>query len=259
MALFKKISRLITTQFTIDQFFHEKDVFFILGMGRSGTKLLSNLLNQDESSLIFHEPVRKDFEEIVERNDDYLRERKKILYHRIKNIDFDIYGEANSNLRYHTGQLLEYFPDVRLIHNVRDGRDVVRSVMSRDHYTDDGIGHHSIKPQKKDPLYDRWEELSRFEKICWLWKDAVVKTDTYCNHTIHFEKWTQDYDYFEENILQMTGITVTEEQWSDAMNTPNNQTRQYAIPHWRNWKDEYVRAFQNICGNQLEEYGYTWD
>lgn len=259
MQVIKKISKLITPKSFVDSFFNEKDIFFILGMGRSGTKLLANLLNHDPNSLIFHEPVKKDFEEIVERNENYLKERKKILYHRIKDQEFEIYGEVNSNLRYHVHALSDYFPDVTLIHNVRDGRDVVRSVMSRDHYTGDGIGHHSLKPQKEDLLYEQWDRLSRFEKICWLWKDAVKKTEKYCQHTIHFEKWTKDYHYFKKSVLQSTGTYIPEEQWEEAMSIPNNQSSQYVIPHWKEWEEDKVRAFKNICGKELRKYGYTWE
>lgn len=257
MSLRDRISRLFTTKAAVDSFYQEKEVFFILGMGRSGTRLLCNLLDQDENSLIFHEPVKKDFEEIVERNDGYIEERKERLYHRIKDEDFDIYGEVNSNLRYHAQPLSDYFSNATLIQNVRDGRDVVRSVMSRGHYTGDGIGHHSLRPEEEDPLYSRWGELTRFEKVCWLWRDAVEKAGKVCEHTVYYEKWTRDYHYFKDNILQATGTSIPEDLWADAMNTPDNETSEYAIPHWKEWGPERVRAFKKICGEQMRVYGYT--
>ena len=45
-------------------------LFFVLGMGRSGTALLAQLLDQDPHAYVCHEPVRRDFRAGAEARTD---------------------------------------------------------------------------------------------------------------------------------------------------------------------------------------------
>ena len=58
--------------------------------------------------------------------------RKKEMYLRTRLADFTIYGEVNSLLRRHLHALSHHFPAAGFLHMVRDGRDVVRTMMSTD-------------------------------------------------------------------------------------------------------------------------------
>ena len=45
----------------VTKYINKKKFFFILAVGRSGTKFLSNLLNQASGVYVSHEPVKSDF------------------------------------------------------------------------------------------------------------------------------------------------------------------------------------------------------
>lgn len=253
----------LPTKDYINKWFAERNLFFLLGIGRSGTKLLSELLNSDDSAIVFHEPIPEDFDAFLTAYEDkksafrYISKyRKKKIYSLVKNKDVKTYGEVNSVLRYHAEAIIKCFPHAKTLHLVRDGRDVVRSFISRIHYTKGSKGHHALKPAKNDPLYYEWNKLNRFEKVCWLWADANRQVRQQVNRYVKFEKIISDYNYFEENIENYLGLCIGRKKWIEAASKPKNSTKNFVIPHWKEWNDNLSKSFERICGEEMRIYGY---
>lgn len=247
----------------INKWFANRNVFFLLCIGRSGTKFLSELLNSDENAIVLHEPIPEDFDAfcIAYKNEKsalrYISNyRKKKIYSLVKDLNVKTYGEVNSALRYHGEAITKHFPHAKTLHLVRDGRDVVRSFISRQHYTKGSKGHHALRPSKKDPLYYKWNTLNRFEKICWLWTDANRRIRKHVNRCVKFEKVISDYNYFEENFENYLGLQIGRERWVKATNRPENSTKQFALPHWEDWEDRLFESFERICGEEMRILGY---
>ena len=122
----------------IDEWAKSTRLFFVLGMGRSGTSFFANLLDSDPHSYVVHEPVQRDFSAYQdafhspEKADLYIRRfRGKEMFLRASGRGVSTYGEVNSTMRRHVHALRRIFPNARYLHLVRDGRDVVRSMMAR--------------------------------------------------------------------------------------------------------------------------------
>lgn len=254
------------TQREVDDFLGDKNIFFVLGVGRSGTKFLANLLNNDDRALVLHEPVRADFRAVVAAHKSseaagryIMRFRKKKIYCliRTRGIGIGTYGEVNSALRFHARALKDSLPDAKLMHLARDGRQVVRSIMGRGHYTGDGIGHHSIFPAAYDPLSQTWGDLSRFEKVCWLWADGNRRVREQVPRLVRFEDLTNDYMYFRQNVAEPLSIFVNREEWIEAINNPMNTSRHYTIPDWTEWDSDLTDCFWAICGDEMAALGYA--
>src|SRR5215204_3331714 len=123
----------------VEQWIASKKFFFILALGRSGTTFLAHLLNMASNALVFHEPIRSDIDAYrraffsPDEAERYIASfRKKEMYLRTRTKDFRVYGEVNSLLRRHYDALSRHFPAAGFLHMVRDGRDVVRTMMSTD-------------------------------------------------------------------------------------------------------------------------------
>lgn len=243
--------------------FERVNVFFLLGMGRSGTNFFASLLKRCPAALVYHEPMDEDFIALEEAHESFDNALSYLKYFRLQRMhkliqgqDIHHYGEANSNLRFHARAIREVMPNARLLHLVRDGREVVRSVMERRHYTPGTSGHHALQPLPSDPLYERWDELSRFEKVCWLWADANRRLAEDVPNWVSFESLVGDYDYFKENLLDFIGLEMSEAQWSEIVRAPTNVTKKFTFPPWQEWDVSQNAAFDAICGKQMSRFGY---
>lgn len=237
--------------------------FFILGHGRSGTNFLANLLDQAHGAYIFHEPVLEDFNAYVaafnnpESARNYLSGfRKKEIYLRMYRVKAGVYGEVNSVLRRHAEALYVAFPDATLIHLVRDGRNVVRSMMSRTTMTLKDPVSSRIYPNSADPWFKHWDRMDRFSRICWYWQAENSYLRREVGSSVQFEKILSSYEYFKDNILEPCHIFLQKAVWSATVVSPRNTTSDFKMPHWEDWSIEQRKTFEEICGDEMEKYGY---
>jgi len=142
----------------IDEWFNSKRLFFILSIGRSGTKWLANLLNKALRALVVHEP----FIEAIPHQEAF-HDPKKEIYLRVHNHDIDIYGEVNSFLRRHCEALRKAFPNAIILHLVRDGREVIRSIYSRETMLSGAYDTKYVCPKPEDPYHRKWDKMTCFK------------------------------------------------------------------------------------------------
>ena len=101
--------------------------------------------------------------------------------------------------------------------------------------------------------------MSDFEQACWWWMDCyrMLRAQLPDAPIVHFEKITKDYDYVRERILEPCGLSLSQEEYNDAMGTRSaNAAKEYTIPHWNDWDDQMRASFDRICGDMMVEMGY---
>jgi hypothetical protein len=237
--------------------------FFILGFGRSGTAFMANLLNQAKEAYVFHEPVLEDFYAHLRAHYNakaakrYMRGfRKKEIYSRIRLVPPGVYGEVNGNLRCHSKAIYDTFPGAKLLHLVRDGRDVVRSAMPRRVMTTRNPLSLMIHPDHNDPWKADWNDMDRFARICWYWQEENRRLRTVIGKTVQFEKILSSYEYFQSQVLEPCGIYIKKAVWEDAVLTPRNTTNEFSMPRWDQWTLDQQKTFREICGDEMINCGY---
>ena len=248
----------------INDWFDKKKVFFIVSTGRTATGWLSHLLNKMDGYLVIHEPVFEEAKahkiacENPESTIPYIMFRKREIYSRCRSLPgLYGYGEVNGNLRRHIIAISKIFPGAAIIHLVRDGRDVVRSVLSRTAFTE----KHSVYNETFiQPTYEltaeAWLQLSRFEKFCWVWKaeNEFIRKNT--SFHARFEDIISSYALFRKQILEPLGIELEKAVWQASVQRPQNVTKEYAIGSWDDWTAEQQKQFIRICSKEMQEYGY---
>lgn len=248
-----------------DEWAKKWQFFFILGLGRSGTNFMADLLSHSRGARVFHEPIFTEdyFATFAAFYDSHSAEkyiqsfRKKEIYLRMRYVTPGIYGEVNSGLRRHAEAIKNAFPKVSLIHLVRDGRDVVRSLMSRKTMTVKDPLSMLIHPLKPDPYWAKWGEMNRFSRLCWFWQSENLYLRTAVGgHPVQFEKILTDYDYFFEKILKPCHINLDKENWESAVALPRNTTREFKISKWEDWTLTQRKIFTDICGDEMTKCGY---
>jgi len=251
------------TNLQVEQWIASKKFFFILAIGRSGTTFLSHLLNMAADAVVFHEPIRSDidaYRRAFFSPDDAERYiasfRKKEMYLRTRPTDFTIYGEVNSLLRRHFHPLSRHFPAAGFLHMVRDGRDVVRTMMSTDALRPGFMWTWWLRPHESDPFFAQWRTMDRFAKLCWYWRVENHHLRTSIGNTVKFEEVTGDYECFEQRILRPFGLVIPQSVWKQQAGVQRNATGTYKIPHWREWDAQHTRTFETICGDEMRANGY---
>ena len=258
----------------------ELNLFFIVGHGRSGTMFLSRLLNSAERVVVKHEDYDDD---IVYFHLGMTNNYQNIIAHqlagRFKKIfdglpdDIVVYGEVNSLLRYNIEWIKQNLNPI-LLHLIRDGRDVVRSMYSRGVYLYQ-TRYIPAYPDDSDPYSHKWHKMDRFEKLCWYWNQSNVYLKKRIDGFIRFEDILTDYDLLDKKILTPVNIQLTEERWKTMIEQPVNYTHisrtknflkkilpNYrtveveTIPHWKEWDSEMTHKFWEICGDTMREFGY---
>ena len=247
----------------IDEFFDNKKVFFILSIGRSGTKWLADILSKSPRAYVVHEPFieaiphQEAFNDPRKAEEYILKFRKKEIYLRVHTLDIDIYGEVNSFLRRHREALKKAFPNATILHLVRDGRAVVRSMYSRETLMAGAYDTKYIRPKPGDRFFDKWDTMSRFEKLCWYWTVENQYLYECCNgRVIQFEKIIADYEYFRERVLEPLGLSIPKEVWEKEVQRSKNVSLQYKLPHWKEWDTWMKERFWEICGEVMRKLGY---
>ncbi len=137
-----------------------------------------------------------------------------------------VYGSTSNFWKSKIPEIKETLPQAVLIHLVRNGGNVVKSLCHREHYR-------YLKRDLDNPLYeyrnealpvDGFEGLSRFEKICTYW------------------------DYWNRKI---------EAQVPSRLRLEDLKILNYAAgPSHTPWKEEEKVAFKRICGETMLRYGY---
>ena len=167
-------------------------VAFIVSTGRTGTGFFAKIFDQyfDKVSAK-HEPspdfwnlalgrIRGQFnsKEVLKR---CVKGRAEICYELNKR-EKDFYIESNNKLTYLISQVRECYPNCQFLHVVRDGRTYVRSAYSKTVSAPgdaEEIFFLSEKDPRRrlraldfpsDPCFDQWNEMTRFERICWYWQ-----------------------------------------------------------------------------------------
>jgi hypothetical protein len=139
---------------------------------------------------------------------------------------------------------------------IRDGRNVVRSMMSRRTFTWRDPITQAIHPKCQDPYFEKWSSMNRFEKICWYWRVENEYLRTHTIKTIRFEKIIDDYEYFIVNLSKSLDLDIPEYVWRNSINRPRNITQKYKFPHWTEWDFGIKNTFKKICGDEMLINGY---
>ncbi len=239
-------------------------LFFIVGMGRSGTRWLSDLFDLAEGCAAYHEApgdrdalVRAYWSPRQARR--YLRgRRERLIASRILRRGCHTYGEVNSLLRHHVDALWERWQPT-ILHLVRDGRAVVRSIINRTAFTPADRDHTGrLAPRPDDPWWERWPQMGRFERVCWYW----ASTNRYLMErhlpVVRFEDILHAYEALSSQILEPLGIALPVQIWQEHVRQPQNISRQRHFPPWEEWSSQQKRQFQEICGDVMQALGYEF-
>jgi hypothetical protein len=237
----------------------------ITGMGRSGSTFLAELLNHAANAEARHEYLAgKHFLSL-----SYYHPGHPYLVHELtrnrRDVEAewagtDLFIDVNPYLRYGLDTVRSALDTPRIYHLVRDGRKVVSSMYLRKTYT---------KRENKLPImpldtagFVSWTEGSRFEKLCWYWRDTVDRMLEAELPILKLDNLTGDFGYLRERLLEPEGIALDESAWRQMKDKQVNRNRfhpKYLLrgrPQKLDWTADTEARFREICGEAMGALGY---
>jgi hypothetical protein len=247
---------------------------FIVSTGRTGTEFLARFFGLFEGVYAGHEPYPEFFKlgclyargrVSREQASRRLERGRRTLFRQAERAGAHLYVEANNRLFSLLCPLRDAFPDARIVHIVRDGRDYVRSGMARDWYTaGDKFASQRLQATMfpDDPCRSRWPEMSRFEKIAWLWqkRDGFLYRDIEgLDNTMRVRFEDVFYNPDRGGLFRMTRFAgLPDEEARQCLermaDQQPNRTVDPTIPGWREWPSDMKGAFDKIAGHHLRLY-----
>jgi hypothetical protein len=248
----------------------QSDMLFVMGSGRSGTQLISKLLDDTGRASVFHEPnynedvgtmdiLRRDHEQAVLYWQEF---RSAEVFRRWNSVPAGtMYGEVNGTIRYQVRAIKQLFPDAPIMLIARDGRGFVRSVMGwPQFYAPHSNGAFALAPLPGDKYEHEWSGMNRFSRICWSWQDTYELLMRYIppTHWLTLEQATSDYGFFDRQFARNVGLPITQASWQRHVSRKSpNATRKYGFPAWEQWTEAQKQAFIRICGPTMRKLGYS--
>ena len=244
--------------------------FFVLSTGRSGTQTLAHLLDVAKNAKVLHHPepnmileTLHAYQNRINVRDVFWRGRSHIISHAWES--GLIHGETDHNMTPFSHKIAHDIPNSRFLVLVRDPREFIRSGMRRGYYMAGGPWDQGrLKPTPKQSTSLRWDSMSAFEKVCWLWAETYrhinKRIDTIGVHRVkivRFEDLISGPQLAEEifEFLELEGYTTQHAE--NVLSQKLNAQRGGQFPHPRDWPPEYLNTAWSYCGDIAELYGYN--
>ncbi|KYK34479.1 MAG: hypothetical protein AYK22_08625 [Thermoplasmatales archaeon SG8-52-3] len=193
---------------------------FCLTSGRTGTKYLSYLFkNNIENCISKHEPPPNMFGKSIywyqNGDKDKIKELFKIKLEKINNYNVNLYVETNhSFLKSFSDVAIEFFPDMKLVHAIRDPLKVAKSNFNR---------YEQLR-KIRYPLNYRGDDGKKYIKWTLTGNEEIYKFLNFNNKTIYqISDEDKIYQYF---ILEWI---ETEKRAIDFLNKYNKHNDCYIL------------------------------
>lgn len=252
-------------------------VVLLLSTGRTGTKALAHYFDGAfDNVYAVHEPPpsrtlrvasnrflagRVTEARLVEK---YAAAREA----RLARVNEPVYLESNPFLHGFVGVLDRLFRAPRVVHLVRDPRTYVRSYLNYGAFRGvKGLAaryypYWMLKPEQVDPTAPRrWPDMSHVERLAWRW--TTINTALDRGESLYGDRYlrVRYEDVFAEDgsglrrLAEWAGLTPTAGFERLREERVNASTGKQA-PKFDQWDAADRRVLLDLCGPQMERYGY---
>jgi hypothetical protein len=160
------------------------------------------------------------------------------------------------------------YPNLRIIHIVRDPRTYIRSHLNWSRGRLRSFIANYLTPfwqpnayMLGEMSYIQWLRLSKYERFSWIWnyKNQFIaqvedsKTPYLC---LRFEDLfeSENPDKAFKQLLKFIGVQEHDDVIG-SIGAPINTSKKN-IPAWTKWSDELCRSILVLCGSSMNRYGY---
>jgi hypothetical protein len=266
-----------------------ENIIFITSTGRSGSKILADILNSQKNITCKHEFAElrtqslgvKFLAKKINKN-ELSKKLKKVYNPIIKKNKKKIFIDCSDNIARYLPVLKKLYPYSKFVHLYRDGRKVVSSIfykLNKEIYNQKFYKEtHKffLDKRKKLPLHksywnnppkklglESFNKLSQFDKICHYWSDTnetiideFKKLKTKDKFLLSFEKFTKS-NTFRRKFFQFLNIEISNKKNNEILKIllrPHNVIvpKDFGLTVKQNIK------FKKVCGKIFKKLKYNF-
>ena len=192
-----------------------------------------------------------------------------------------LFGDIAYNYAPFVAVLPQLRPDAKLIAMFRDGREFVRSVITKEDPDPTPVGWLGrppstrverfialgrLRPAPHDPLAAEWPELSAVARNAWLWAETnrlildglqAWKPENVAR--LSFEAFFADLEANYQILRAFLGLSAPVSEATRALcRHPVNPRRGKTMPPWPDWRKQEQDDFRRFAGAMMSRLGYDF-
>ena len=232
-------------------------MLIITGTGRCGTATLARMLKGHHEFRVQY-LLDKYFLNAVPLSDPFgsLRKRIEAMLDLHQGIDRRTFIDSSNLYIYFIDALCALDPSTRVILLVRNGKDFVRSALSRRWHEQNIFG---TFPLRDDPYYEKWPSMTPLQKNAWIW----VFRNTRALEGLKTVKESQKLIVKVEEVKApgtlsrieaFAGVGIEDRILAEK---GLNANPSFVLPPKEQWSDSMNRDFDEMAGKMMRFFGYA--
>lgn len=180
----------------------------------------------------------------------------------------DFYIDANNHIYLFAVNNPELYPNLRVVHIIRDPREYVRSHVNWSRTRLKSFIANNLVPFWQptgyflgDIPFFSWVRMSQIERFAWVWKFKNLYINRLAELGIPYLRLK-----FEDLFLSADSVDVFHRMLAffevdipdnlrDYIDEPINVSKQ-RLQSWMEWPVSTCRRIDQLCGSEMREYGY---
>ena len=190
-----------------DQITQHSAPVFVLSTGRTGTKLISNLLAINKTLKVYHRPhpELEPFSRFAFAHGSQEEVQRQFLgarYEVIRNTHLlgKVYVETNNRISFYCAAINALFPASRFIHLVRDPLTFIQSAWSRN-----WLSGNSIHDEGRF-LKEEWDQIPQLERIVRFWLETNLMIHNFTSSIDQFRVLNLSSDQLYNDLEKLTEV-----------------------------------------------------
>jgi len=181
-----------------------------------------------------------------------------------------LFVDSNNHLYVFAALARQLYPQVKVIHIVRDPRTYIRSHLNWSRQRLKSFIANHVLPfwQPNGFLLNevsawRWLMYTRFEQFCWIWQfknqylTSIGDTETpYLR--LRFEDLTR-HSIDQNAMARLVDFLSLPATTTIRSAGPVNETRRRVFPAWQRWSPKMCAHLDRTCGEQMRLHGYGFE
>ena len=186
---------------------------------------------------------------------DTVENRTKVMLDLHQGIDRETFVDSSNLYIYFIDALYLLNPEIKIILTVRNGKDFVRSALSRRWHEHNAFG---TVPLRNDRYFSKWDSLTPIQKNAWTWQYRNSKALDGLSVVPATQKLVLRIEdiHKQETLCMLEEFTGKRVSSRELAEKRHNTNPAFSLPPKEEWTEQQRDEFNAIAGKMMSFFGY---